>query len=227
MPLPENVIQYDFQFPDGTRWQHSVALREQPFPLEALLPDWTQLEFHRCEGCEYQGARCPVAVRLIEPFSIMDGALVSHREVEVTVHTQNRTYVKKTDVQEGLSSLFGLIMATSGCPSMDFFRPLASTHLPFSTYDDTLFRVLSAYFLRHHLDKTNGSGDVIGDLSAIYAQVGGVNRGIIGRLRAAALNKGDAASNALIILDAFAMIIPASLEEKLDELKVLFASTKN
>lgn len=227
MGVPENVIQYDFKFPDGTRWQHSVPLQEQPFPMEALLPDWTELGFHQCEGCEYRGSRCPVAVKLIEPFGMMDGDLVSHREVEVTVYTQNRSYVKQTDVQEGLSSLFGLIMATSGCPSMDFFRPLARSHLPFATFDDTLFRVLSAYFLRHHLDKTSDSGDVVGDLSAIYAEVGRVNRGIIERLRAAALTKGDAASNALIILDAFSMIIPASLEEKLEELKILFASTKN
>ena len=61
----------------------------------------------------------------------------SFKKTAVYVETKDRAYVKKCSVQEGLFPIFGLIMATSGCPHMEFLKPLARFHLPFSNVEET------------------------------------------------------------------------------------------
>ena len=65
---------------------------------------------------------------------------VSYDRCLVRCTTPERTYLKKTSITEALFSIFGIVMATSGCPVMDFFRPMARFHLPFATTDETAFR---------------------------------------------------------------------------------------
>jgi len=64
----------------------------------------------------------------------------SFEKAEVYVETPERTYYKNTSLQDGLFSIFGVIMATSGCPPLDFLRPMARFHLPFSTLEETMIR---------------------------------------------------------------------------------------
>lgn len=53
-------------------------------------------------------------------------------------------------MQIGLYSLLGLVMATSGCPHLDFLRPLALHPLPFSSIHETVFRVSSSYLTEQY-----------------------------------------------------------------------------
>jgi hypothetical protein len=89
---------------------------------------------------------CPVAVNISELVTaIKDTA--SYAPCKVSCHSHQRTVIKDTVVQEGLASILGLVMATSGCPVMDFFRPLARFHLPFTNVEESIFRVATAYML--------------------------------------------------------------------------------
>ena len=85
------------------------------------------------------------------------GTIHSHTEVTTTVVTPERTYVQQGHAQEALRSLFGLIMATSGCPLMLPFKYMARYHLPFSTIEETISRITSTYLLRQLL--TNSGPD--------------------------------------------------------------------
>src|SRR5260221_470722 len=125
-------LEYHFRLEDGRVLSHSIAFDPQtahaPEPAETP-PEWARLEHGQGDGCGlHKSGSCPIAVRLAKPLKTLNG-IVSHAPVTVTVVTEEREYGKATDFQEGLRSLLGLIMATSGCPSMAPFRFMARYHL--------------------------------------------------------------------------------------------------
>lgn len=195
-----------------------------PLPVnEQKLPEWTRLEFEQCKGCQWNKTdRCPVAIGLEKPAGLL-GKLKSFEPIEVIVETQERTYSKKTTVQEGLSSLFGLIMATSGCPSFDFLKGLAWYHLPFSSFEETLFRSVSAYFIMNHLQgRSRSQQQAEEDMKELYRVIKLTNTGITHRLRAGAAPQSDSPMNAVVILDSFGALVPMSVDEGLSSLREIF-----
>lgn len=217
---------YVFRFPGGEEYAHAVSIGASAGdvpPAPANLPDWTRLDFHPCEGCAYTaGERCPVAARLVEPVAALGGRK-SFERVDVTVETEARSYRKETDMQQGMSSLFGLIMATSGCPSMEKFRPMAWFHLPFSTLEETLARVVATHVLgRFYRGETLAAPERMAEeIEALYHNILAVNAGIIARLRAAHAAAADSPFNAVVILNAVAA--GASLmDEELNSIRDLY-----
>ena len=69
--------------------------------------------------------------------------LVSFDTVGVTVTQAERTVYAETSAQQAMSSVLGLIMATSGCPWTDHLRPMARFHLPFASEAETVYRSVS------------------------------------------------------------------------------------
>ncbi len=129
--------------------------------------------------------------------------------------------MKRSDVQDALRSLFGLIMATSGCPSMSPFRYMARYHLPFSTLEETISRITSTYLLRQ-LFKYPGKRELPVDLKEIdklYDTMLSLNAGIAHRLKTVA--KQDGTLNAVVILSTFSSLIPMVLSNELQKLKSL------
>jgi hypothetical protein len=187
------------------------------------LPEWTRLEYKQCEGCRwYASDRCPVAVGLIEPSKLL-GKLVSYDKVTVTVESEERTYSKETTAQEGLSALFGLVMATSGCPSFEFLKGLAWYHLPFASHEETLFRAISAYLMRNYLEGKMPSGDQVKhEIQALYEQIHHSNVGISQRLRHGVAPETDSPMNAIVILDSIGAMVPMSADAGLDDLRAIF-----
>ena len=118
-------------------------------PAPADPPFWTELKFNRCANCplnEQQHPHCPAALQMasaLEPLK----ALVSFDTVGVTVLQFERKVYAETTVQQAMSSVFGLIMATSGCPWTDRLRPMARFHVPFAGETETLYRSVSMYLL--------------------------------------------------------------------------------
>lgn len=224
------TIHYCFEVTGHEPYECDVEIRRDGpvlAPAEGA-PDWTKLEFHQCEGCELRDSEhCPVALRLVEPATLMN-EFVSFDRVKVTVETQERSYQAETDIQTGLMALFGLIMATSGCPTMEPMRPMAWYHLPFARFDETLFRTVSAHLLRNYFSGNlqNTSDDIREEIEAIYAAIGRVNRGVMARLRASAAMRQDSSYNAITTLDAYATMISLSLEDSLEELRDMFKSTE-
>ena len=164
---------------------------------------------------------CPVAQSVARVAEAYKGEL-SHRATTVFVKTENRFYGKKTDLQTGLQSLFGLVMGASKCSHMNVFKPMARYHLPFSTFDETVVRVLGKYLISQFLRvKAGEKPDLeLENLMDKYAQVSIVNRFIIQRVRS--ISKGDADKNAIVILDGFAALLPMELQGGFEHLSKIF-----
>src|SRR5690606_28055675 len=200
------------------------ALLVSPGPYES--PAWTRLAFHQCEGCPLQAADavpCPAALHLS---GVIDGFadLVSYDTVRVTVESEERSVTATLSAQQALSSLMGLIMASSGCPRTAVFRPMARFHLPFSSGAETAYRVASMYLLaQHFVARDGGSPDVtLERLERVYSGMHAVNRGMAQRLRAA--SRQDAVVNAIVLLDVYSSLVPAAIHDILEEMRPAFAA---
>ncbi|MCJ8347614.1 hypothetical protein MJH12_18910, partial [bacterium] len=164
---------------------------------------------------------CPLAVSLDEILEDMS-KVISYEEVDVKISTVLRVVTHRTSAQRALSSLMGLIIATSGCPHTSFFKPMARFHLPMAETSETIYRATSMYLLAQYQRKVVGlepDWDMVG-LQKIYKNMQTVNRHIADRLREVC--EKDAMLNALILLDLFTQIVPPSVGESIAELKDLF-----
>jgi hypothetical protein len=137
--------------------------------------------------------------------------------------TAERFITQETTVQRGMSSLMGLVMATSGCPHMAFFKPMARFHLPFASAEETVYRATSMYLLaQYFLHKEGHPTDLdLTGLREIYNNIEIVNVAVAKRLRTA--TEADSAINAIILLDIYTKAIPVVIEESLEEIRYLFA----
>jgi len=202
---------------DGDTLNHRRVLREDP-------PAWAHLDHHQCRNCPLNIAEhpyCPVALSLVELVERFE-QLVSFAEVEVTVKTRERSYHKITTMQQALSSLVGLHMATSGCPTLDLLKPMARFHQPFATREDTVFRAASTYLLRQYFRKKRGEpADMnLEGLRAAYQGIHNINVAMADRLRS--VSRGDAHINAIVILDLFAQEVPMTIADNLRDIDYLF-----
>lgn len=221
-------VRYRFELPDGQEHRFALELDRDTAllasPAMAEPPDWTRLEFHQCRSCPLQpaqDARCPAALHLagvIDRFT----DLVSYDHVRVVVETEERAVSSQLSAQQGLASLIGLIMASSGCPRTAVFRPMARFHLPFSSETETAYRVASMYLMARHFAGESAASPGLGGLAEIYAGLHAVNKGMAQRLRAA--SRQDAIVNAIVLLDVLVTLVPAAIEELLEEIKPAFAA---
>lgn len=186
-----------------------------PPALPADLPEWTRLEFHRCAHCPLDPAvhtHCPLAAAMVAPASAFAG-VPSWAPVTVRVTAPGRTTIAETTLQRAVGSLIGLLSALSGCPHTRPMLPMAMSHLPFSTPEETLFRVTGMYLTGQHLRQRAGlpaDWDMQGLLD-IYRNLQIVNSGMAVRIRTA--SEHESTVNAIVLLDVLALDMRASLEE--------------
>ena len=218
-------LTYHFQFPDG---------HEESLPIGDLvsgeagpkLPPWTRLEVEQCANCPLSTADteyCPMAVRLV-PLIELFGKVRSYDEVTARVDSDERTVTKRTSVQRVLRSLMGLLSASSECPHVDFLKPMAHFHLPFSTTEETIYRVVSSYLLAQYFLRQRGepADPGLDGLKAHYHGLQQVNAGIAKRLAAIEDQESDSSVNALVLLDVFAQSLPDSIDAQLEDLLPVF-----
>ncbi len=221
-------ISYRFEFKDGRTSNFEVVLDEtvslKPSDT-AAKPEWTRLERNQCTNCPLKKETtpyCPVAVNLAD--------LVDHFRMEkasdetaVQVTTNERIFTKNASVQDGLFSIFGIVMATSGCPNMNFLKPMARFHLPFATHEETIVRSISMHLLSQYFKKKKGQ-NVEFDMASLdqkYAEVQKVNDGILARIRSV-VSAGDADANAVVILHAFGFLLSSEIKSNLNSIEYLF-----
>lgn len=219
-------ITYEFRFEDKTTWHYTIQFDQNNYfvPKEDTPPkDWTKLDNFKCPHCPLNSADtpyCPVAKNLNQIVEDSKDTL-SSVPAEILVHVPERTYVKTSGTQEGLRSLFGLIMSTSGCPYLDWLRPLARFHLPFAMLDETVFRVLSLQLLYHYFNNSSGTlADCGQEIKAHYQDVQKLNHTFIERIRAYC--KADADKNAIAALDACVLMFTVEYETDFKSLKKYF-----
>ncbi|XOV90251.1 MAG: DUF6901 family protein [Pseudomonadota bacterium] len=222
-------IQYRIRLQDGSEKVIDLALDPQTLdiltPPPSTLPAWTQLEFYQCPHCPLDVGshpHCPAAVRMVEIVEQFN-QVNSYDGVEVEVVTSDRTTIRATTSQKALSSLFGVLMATSGCPHTAFLKPMARFHLPLSTQEETIYRVTGMYLLaQYFLQREGKTPDTnMKGLHLLYANLRKVNVEIAARIRHS--SELDSSVNAVAVLDVFANILPFALEDELARIESLFA----
>jgi hypothetical protein len=186
-------------------------------PPPAEPPFWTELDFNQCANCPLNAAEhphCPPALQMadaVEPLR----RLVSFDTVGVTVVQAERTIYAETSAQQALSSVLGLIMATSGCPWTDRLRPMARFHLPFASDAETVYRSVTMYLLARELTRRGSRRGIRIARVSSTKNLHVVNRDMSRRLGAA--TRTDPARNAMALLDAYTTLLPAALDGSLDE----------
>jgi len=222
------TIQYKFTLPDQStevfdlKFDHSELVLINNIP--ETLPSWTDLNYYKCPNCSVDSdtySYCPLSANLVNIVTRFKG-LLSFDQVTIDVTTHERTVSQQTTVQRGISSLMGLIIATSGCPHTAFFRPMARFHLPLSSKEETIYRATSMYLLaQYFLNKEMNIADLeLEGLKKIYENAQIVNTSIADRLRAA--SHTDSSVNAITLLDMYAQSLPFAIRDSLEDIKYLF-----
>ena len=231
--MADKTIQYCFTLNDGSQEIFNLRFNAETLALKhntpEKLPPWTKLDFHQCSNCPLdieKHPHCPVAENLVNIVTRFHG-LVPHDEIHLDVITEERLISQDTTVQNGISSLMGLVMATSGCPRTAFFRPMARFHLALASEEETLYRATSMYLLaQYFLKKEDKNIDLtLEGLTKIYRNIHIVNTSIVERLRAAREN--DPALNAIVLLDMYALFLPHVVGKSLEEVQYLFQAFIN
>lgn len=212
-------IIYKFTLKDGSV-QHITVDLDRPAANPAGAAPWTALPVNQCPNCPLDAQRhshCPAALDLV-PVITAFAQIISYEQAQVEVETPERTVSKDCQVQQALSSLVALTMATSACPILGKMRNLAMTHLPFATSEETLFRSLGAYLITQLIaERTGGQPDwALDGLKQFYADLEVLNKHFKKRINAAA--KQDAAINAVSALGVLSLGVGLSIEDSLEEL---------
>ena len=221
-------IIYDFAWQDGGRANFNLDLDEDSLLLlnkpSADLPEWTQLDYCKCMNCPLDSAefpRCPAAtgfVPVVKQFASVSADL----EIEIETVIADRRIIQKAPARRAVSSIIGLLFASSGCPHTAHFRPMVRYHIPLSDENETMMRAASMYTLSQYFKFQEGEQpdlELLG-LKKIYEELQIVNRIMAERLQAA--DGTDISINTMILLDMYAHTIPYKIEDSLNNLRYLF-----
>ncbi len=232
MTQPETLqYQYLFHLVDGRNVEIPVVLDTRNLSLisekKHVYPEWVLLSYQQCRNCSLDGSTaryCPAAAALSDIVLAFKG-VPGDSTADITVHSPHRNYLKRTTVEEGVSSLAGLCLSTCGCPVLSLLRPLVNFHLPFSTIDETRYRVISMYLMAQFLGSQKGAGAdwKLERLKNLYEEIQVVNKGL--EKRFAGLAKEGVHLNALVKLDCYVKDILLSLsdDEMLGHVRQLFS----
>jgi Domain of unknown function (DUF6901) len=225
--MTEITYNYCFDFPDSSKKRFLIKLDPKTNnykPSGGTPPDWARLEVAQCQCCQLDSTDheyCPIAANISE-LVLAFKDIASYKSCLVSCISTARSCSKETTVQEGLASILGIIMATSGCPSMSILKPMACFHLPFATIEESLYRSASAYLLRQYFTQKQGEDAdfFMNRIQEHYHEVQQVNKGIFKRIEMTSEMNAD--KNAIVTLNALAQILVMEVKEDLESLKPLF-----
>jgi hypothetical protein len=219
---------YTFDFRDGTTRTFAIKTDLSAQKVQHYVetpPAWAKLEHHQCSTCPLkpdQLQHCPASLAIadiIEYFSKTKSYSTCNCVVQLP---QKEVVVRNRPVQDALYPLIGLRLATSLCPSMRFFRPLARFHEPFATTFYTVFRATSYYSLSRHLrNPSNPQVLDFNDLQRFYEHINNVNRQLTKRLEDTEIL--DATPNSIFVLSLFGISMTMLFNDYLEVLKNLCA----
>ena len=228
---PTTVLPRKLSLRSRRRFGRSLVLWLNPTPWNnsgrtarrTATVDSTRLQ--QCAHCPLDSLshhQCPLAACLSEVVDICKD-LASYDLIRLVVESPDREVRAETSAQRAISSLLGLVIATSPCPHTRYLRPMARFHLPLATEEETVYRAASMYLLAQYFVHRDGeSPDLdLDGLRNMYKQMQVVNFAIAERLRA--VDGKDGAVNAVILLDLFTRILPDAVEDALGNIRHLFA----
>ncbi len=221
---------YIFRLADGNVKRFDVSLDAKTLDYipasKQIPPEWASLNYYKCNNCNLDETKyefCPIASNIAEVVSAFKDSS-SYENAYVLVMTKARDFSKNTTIQEGMSSLLGIYMVTSGCPIMEKLKPLVRYHLPFATLEESVYRIVSMYlFIQYYLKKEGKKPDwELKKLGDIYENIRLVNAGMSERLRNAATK--DASITAVANLDYLASLLPFLINDTLANIGESFSS---
>jgi hypothetical protein len=222
------VYLYQLTFAEGSSLEFPIHIdkaSQSYIPdLRKPTPAWANLEYQQCSNCPLSKTEvpiCPVAANLI-PLLELCGNMTSYDAVALKVTTAERVVSGDTTVQRVLTSILGLIMATSPCPHTEYLKPMARFHLPLASEEETVYRTTSMYLLAQYFLYKDGKDYSLelDNLTQIYKDLQIINRSLALRLKAAVSD--DGAINAIILLDLLSQSVTWSIEDGLEGLRYLF-----
>jgi hypothetical protein len=212
-------IGYRFQLKGGEEARFELDLDPQSLglaPAPGQPPEWARLANRQCPHCPLSVERCPCCpiARNLAPVIHEFARRISFEEADISITTDIREYRRRAPLQSGISSLIGVVMATSGCPHLDKLRPMVYTHLPFSSTEETTYRAISMYLLAQYLRRQRGleADWELAGLVKTYEAVSLVNKHFVERLKTIKLE--DASLNAIVKLDCFAAMTATIIQAR-------------
>jgi hypothetical protein len=155
-------IKYKFKFSGKETKEHNLVFNSKTIDLisgpHEQLHEFTRLDADQCPNCTLDikdNPDCPLALKLVDILHICDD-VQSFDKVHVEVVTPERTFLKDTSIQRGVSSMMGLIIPPSGCPHTEFLKPLTRFHLPFPDETETIYRIPAMYLLLQYFKRNEG-----------------------------------------------------------------------
>ncbi|MBF0451664.1 MAG: hypothetical protein HQK75_13235 [Candidatus Magnetomorum sp.] len=230
------IFEYIIYFPDETVRHYRVEIDKKSRRIVNTNIDtedgveWTDLEYCQCENCPLNKdlyPKCPIAHNLYSLIEVFKDQ-ISFEEVSVEIISEQRIYKKETTLQIALQSLFGILMAASDCPNMNFLSSMALFHLPFASFEETILRAASFYLLKQFFQKSNNRfyDFSMDGLKKQYEAVEKVNQGLLERIQSIE-TEGDASLNAITTLNAFAQMFSLQYELDLASIQHVFADLDN
>jgi hypothetical protein len=228
------VYNYTFEYSNGEKHEFLIELDKKTLLLvprkKQSYPAWTKLINFKCSNCPLNiedHDYCPLAINLIDVLKVFKNDS-SFEDVKLIVKTNDRKTIINTTFQDGISSLLGLYMTTSGCPVLGKLKPMVKFHTPVPTLDETIIKSISIYLLAQFFIKKHGKKPDwdLKNLVKIYQEIQIVNRCVIKKI-SSHIEK-DASLNALVILNDFADFIPFSINlDELNEIEDVFSAYFN
>ena len=224
-----STFEYQFNFSNNYVTELKFDIDAETLSLlntqKNSLPSWTKLNCQKCPNCpldENQYPYCPAAAGIAEAIESLNETLAIE-QADVTVKTAERDFAKRTSVAEGLSSLMGLVMVTSGCPSLNKLRPLVRNYLPFESPEEQVYRSLGMYLLHQKFSaKSKDNPDwTLNDFSKFFEEINTVNESFCSRLREMPLD--EESLGILTTLDCFTKYAGFKIsEDNIRNLQTLF-----
>jgi hypothetical protein len=214
--MNDGIVRYIFQLKDR-EVVFDVETKQRGVEQSTNYPEWARLQHKQCACCPLKTSDCqycPVATRihgLVEAFAENK----STERVQVTVEASERHYYNDCDLQVGINSLMGLMMATSGCPVLQELKAMASFHIPFCSTRETLHRTVGSYLTKQYFVQLQGGEPdwELQQLKALYQVLEALNQDFSKRIQDS--SSSDAVSNAVIMFFATSVVLVTSLDQQL------------
>jgi hypothetical protein len=189
-------------------------------------PPWTALGFKQCPNCPLkveEHPHCPMALQLHDVVQRFHKTS-SIDEVELEVITEQRRIIKKTALQNAISSMLGLLFPISGCPKTEGMKPLARFHVPMASEEETVFHVAGMYLLAQYFVNLKNKNGVLSfdGLITMYDDLHIVNKAVASRLQS--VTSSDSVKNAITLIDMYSSLIPMLLQDQLAEMRGFFSA---
>lgn len=214
--MNDGIVRYIFQLKDR-EVVFDVETKQRGVEESTNYPEWARLQHKQCACCPLKTSDCqycPVATRihgLVEAFAENK----STERVQVTVEASERHYYNDCDLQVGINSLMGLMMATSDCPVLQELKAMASFHIPFCSTRETLHRTVGSYLTKQYFVQLQGGKPdwELQQLKALYQVLEALNQDFSKRIQDS--SSSDAVSNAVIMFFATSVVLVTSLDQQL------------